>query len=146
MRRSDLTCLLTACDDFLMRPDPLAPSHQLRGLSALSLTYATRMQLLTLLDLIFATATATATAAGLEQLGPRLVELWLGRNRIAEVGGGLAQLRCLRRLSLQSNRLTSMAGLQHCTLLEELYLRCAAAAAAAAGGARHSLRTPPKWL
>lgn len=31
-------------------------------------------------------------------------------------------LTSLRKLSLQSNRLTSMAGLQHCTLLEELYL------------------------
>ena len=28
----------------------------------------------------------------------------------------------LRILSLQSNRLTSMAGLAHCSLLEELYL------------------------
>ena len=97
-------------------------------------------------DPLLSSATAAAAAAGLDQLGPRLQELWLGRNRIAEVGSGLEQLRGLRRLSLQSNRLTSMAGLQHCTLLEELYLRCAAAAAAAAGGARHSLRTPPKWL
>lgn len=31
-------------------------------------------------------------------------------------------LRALRKLSLQSNRLTSMAGLHHCPLLEELYL------------------------
>ena len=53
-----------------------------------------------------------------------LQELWLGRNRIAEIGAGLATLHNLRRLSLQSNRLTSMAGLQHCTALEELYLRC----------------------
>jgi protein phosphatase 1 regulatory subunit 7 len=59
--------------------------------------------------------------AGLAQLG-QLQELWLGRNRIAEVGDGLSSLTNLRRLSLQSNRLTSMAGLQHCTALEELYL------------------------
>ena len=61
--------------------------------------------------------------AGLAHLS-LLQELWLGRNRVAEIGQGLEQLRCLRRLSLQSNRLTSMAGLQHCTALEELYLRC----------------------
>lgn len=60
--------------------------------------------------------------AGLANLA-LLQELWLGRNRIAEVGDGLAALRSLKRLSLQSNRLTSMAGLQHCTALEELYLR-----------------------
>lgn len=52
-----------------------------------------------------------------------LQELWLGRNRIVEIGSGLEALHSLRRLSLQSNRLTSMAGLQHCTALEELYLR-----------------------
>ncbi|KAI3430888.1 hypothetical protein D9Q98_009297 [Chlorella vulgaris] len=61
------------------------------------------------------------TIEGLAQLG-QLQELWLGRNRIAEVGDGLSSLTNLRRLSLQSNRLTSMAGLQHCTALEELYL------------------------
>lgn len=60
--------------------------------------------------------------AGLAHLS-LLQELWLGRNRVAEIGQGLEQLRALRRLSLQSNRLTSMAGLQHCTSLEELYLR-----------------------
>lgn len=60
--------------------------------------------------------------AGLAHLS-LLQELWLGRNRVAEIGQGLEQLRALRRLSLQSNRLTSMAGLQHCTALEELYLR-----------------------
>jgi hypothetical protein len=50
-----------------------------------------------------------------------LQELWLGRNRISVV----AHLGCLgrlRRLSLQSNRLDSMAGLGGCTALEELYL------------------------
>lgn len=63
-----------------------------------------------------------AASAGLAHLS-LLQELWLGRNRVAEIGQGLEQLRSLRRLSLQSNRLTSMAGLQHCTALEELYLR-----------------------
>ncbi|PNG99663.1 Protein phosphatase 1 regulatory subunit pprA, partial [Tetrabaena socialis] len=48
-------------------------------------------------------------------------ELWLGRNRISKVEG-LATLTALRRISLQSNRLTSMAGLEACTALEELYL------------------------
>ena len=61
-------------------------------------------------------------AAGLAQLS-LLQELWLGRNRIADVGEGLCMLHRLKRLSLQSNRLTSMAGLQHLTALEELYLR-----------------------
>lgn len=64
-----------------------------------------------------------APPAGLASLA-LLQELWLGRNRIGDVGEGLAALRSLKRLSLQSNRLTSMAGLQHCTALEELYLRC----------------------
>jgi len=39
-----------------------------------------------------------------------LQELWLGRNRIRAVN--LCGLTCIRKLSLQSNRLTSMAGLQ----------------------------------
>lgn len=39
-----------------------------------------------------------------------LQELWLGRNRIKAVN--LCGLTCIRKLSLQSNRLTSMAGLQ----------------------------------
>lgn len=34
----------------------------------------------------------------------------------------LCSLTALRKLSVQSNRLTSMAGLQHCSQLEELYL------------------------
>jgi len=59
---------------------------------------------------------------GLEDQGA-LLELWLGRNRIGPaVGPGLAPLSRLRRLSLQSNRLESMAGLGACPSLEELYL------------------------
>ena len=34
----------------------------------------------------------------------------------------LRRLTSLRRLSLQSNRLASMAGFEHCIHLEELYL------------------------
>ena len=75
-------------------------------------------------------------SAGLAQLG-LLQELWLGRNRIAKIGTGLATLHNLRRLSLQSNRLTSMAGLQHCTALEELYLRC--------GGCWQEEQVGPFW-
>lgn len=39
-----------------------------------------------------------------------LQELWLGRNRIKAVN--LCGLQCIKKLSLQSNRLTSMTGLE----------------------------------
>jgi Leucine-rich repeat (LRR) protein len=39
-----------------------------------------------------------------------LQELWLGRNRIKAIN--LYGLKCIKKLSLQSNRLTSMLGLQ----------------------------------
>lgn len=79
----------------------------------------------------------------------KLQELWLGRNRIKVVN--LCGLKCIKKISLQSNRLTSMTGfevrgpitflymalcktqfwlmlnsalllLQGCVALEELYL------------------------
>ncbi|XP_057776511.1 protein phosphatase 1 regulatory inhibitor subunit PPP1R7 homolog isoform X2 [Salvia miltiorrhiza] len=49
-----------------------------------------------------------------------LLELWLGRNRIRVID--LCGLKCIKKISLQSNRLTSMAGLEDCVALEELYL------------------------
>ncbi|KAE9607572.1 putative leucine-rich repeat domain, L domain-containing protein [Lupinus albus] len=49
-----------------------------------------------------------------------LQELWLGRNRIKSVN--LCGLKCIKKLSLQSNRLTSMTGFEGCIALEELYL------------------------
>ncbi|XP_030472666.2 protein phosphatase 1 regulatory inhibitor subunit PPP1R7 homolog [Syzygium oleosum] len=49
-----------------------------------------------------------------------LQELWLGRNRIKTVN--LCGLKCIKKISLQSNRLTSMAGFEGCIALEELYL------------------------
>ncbi|KAK9101070.1 hypothetical protein Scep_024500 [Stephania cephalantha] len=49
-----------------------------------------------------------------------LQELWLGRNRIRAVN--LCELKCIKKISLQSNRLTSMIGFQDCIALEELYL------------------------
>ncbi|KAI3421731.1 uncharacterized protein J3R85_011930 [Psidium guajava] len=49
-----------------------------------------------------------------------LQELWLGRNRIKAVN--LCGLTCIKKISLQSNRLTSMAGFEGCIALEELYL------------------------
>lgn len=39
-----------------------------------------------------------------------LQELWLGRNRIRTVN--LCGLKCIKKISLQSNRLTSMMGFQ----------------------------------
>lgn len=39
-----------------------------------------------------------------------LQELWLGRNRIRTVN--LCGLKCIKKISLQSNRLTSMIGFQ----------------------------------
>jgi hypothetical protein len=45
-----------------------------------------------------------------------LQELWLGRNRIKVVN--LCGLKCIKKLSLQSNRLTSMKG------FEVLYRNC----------------------
>ncbi|KAK4774158.1 hypothetical protein SAY87_029177 [Trapa incisa] len=50
----------------------------------------------------------------------KLQELWLGRNRIKQVN--LCSLKCIKKISLQSNRLTSMLGFQECIALEELYL------------------------
>ncbi|KAL5771156.1 hypothetical protein ACOSP7_015310 [Xanthoceras sorbifolium] len=49
-----------------------------------------------------------------------LQELWLGRNRIKAVD--LSGLKCIKKISLQSNRLTSMKGFEDCVALEELYL------------------------
>ncbi|KAJ1393546.1 Leucine-rich repeat [Sesbania bispinosa] len=49
-----------------------------------------------------------------------LQELWLGRNRIKVVD--LCGLKCIKKTSLQSNRLTSMTGFEGCIALEELYL------------------------
>ncbi|KAI4347073.1 hypothetical protein L6164_007922 [Bauhinia variegata] len=49
-----------------------------------------------------------------------LQELWLGRNRIKMVN--LCGLKCIKKISLQSNRLTSMLGFESCIALEELYL------------------------
>ncbi|KAL0308579.1 UNVERIFIED_CONTAM: protein phosphatase 1 regulatory inhibitor subunit PPP1R7 [Sesamum radiatum] len=49
-----------------------------------------------------------------------LQELWLGRNRIRAIN--LCGLKCIKKLSLQSNRLTSISGLEECVALEELYL------------------------
>ena len=39
-----------------------------------------------------------------------LRELWLGRNRIKAVN--LCGLKCIKKISLQSNRLTSMKGFE----------------------------------
>lgn len=39
-----------------------------------------------------------------------LQELWLGRNRIKTVD--LCGLKCIKKISLQSNRLTSMKGFE----------------------------------
>lgn len=44
----------------------------------------------------------------------KLEELWLGRNRIKVVN--LCGLNCIRKISLQSNRLTSMKGFEVCVL------------------------------
>ncbi|POO00843.1 LRR domain containing protein [Trema orientale] len=58
----------------------------------------------------------------MENLGTlkTLQELWLGRNRIKVVN--LCGLKCIKKISLQSNRLTSMKGFEECVALEELYL------------------------
>ncbi|KAK5824639.1 hypothetical protein PVK06_019420 [Gossypium arboreum] len=50
----------------------------------------------------------------------KLQELWLGRNRIKVIN--LCGLSCIKKISLQSNRLTSMIGLEECNALEEIYL------------------------
>lgn len=42
----------------------------------------------------------------------KLEELWLGRNRIKVVN--LCGLNCIKKISLQSNRLTSMKGFEVC--------------------------------
>lgn len=43
-----------------------------------------------------------------------LDELWLGRNRIKVVN--LCGLKCIKKISLQSNRLTSMKGFEVCII------------------------------
>lgn len=51
-----------------------------------------------------------------------LEELWLGKNKIEKIEG-LSNLKKLRRLDVQSNRLTSINGLEaQIESLEELYL------------------------
>ncbi|XP_038998896.1 protein phosphatase 1 regulatory inhibitor subunit PPP1R7 homolog [Hibiscus syriacus] len=50
----------------------------------------------------------------------KLQELWLGRNRIKVIN--LCGLSCIKKISFQSNRLTSMRGLEECIALEEIYL------------------------
>ncbi|XP_033131131.1 protein phosphatase 1 regulatory inhibitor subunit PPP1R7 homolog isoform X1 [Brassica rapa] len=45
----------------------------------------------------------------------KLEELWLGRNRIKVVN--LCGLRCIKKISLQSNQLTSMKGSEVCVVL-----------------------------
>jgi Leucine-rich repeat (LRR) protein len=47
----------------------------------------------------------------------------------------LCSLKALKKISLQSNRLTAMTGLQHCTQLEELYLSHNGISALEVGGA-----------
>ncbi|CAI7839825.1 unnamed protein product [Closterium sp. NIES-53] len=49
-----------------------------------------------------------------------LEELWVGRNKIREVR--VEGLSALVKMSVQSNRLTCMRGLESCTRLQELYL------------------------
>lgn len=49
-----------------------------------------------------------------------LHELWLGRNRIRTIN--VCGLKCIKKISLQSNRITSISGLEECLALEELYL------------------------
>ncbi|XP_024369166.1 protein phosphatase 1 regulatory inhibitor subunit PPP1R7 homolog [Physcomitrium patens] len=56
---------------------------------------------------------------GLDQL-KELQQLWLGRNRIQSVN--LCGLTGLLKISVQSNRLSSMAVFQECVNLTELYL------------------------
>ncbi|KAK3205378.1 hypothetical protein Dsin_019424 [Dipteronia sinensis] len=48
-----------------------------------------------------------------------LQELWLGRNRIKAVD--LCGFKCIKKISLQSNRLTSKKGFEDCVALAELY-------------------------
>ncbi|XP_012436652.2 protein phosphatase 1 regulatory inhibitor subunit PPP1R7 homolog [Gossypium raimondii] len=50
----------------------------------------------------------------------KLQELWLGRNQIKVIN--LCGLSCIKKISLQSNQLTSMIGLEECNALEEIYL------------------------
>ncbi|ORY81555.1 hypothetical protein BCR37DRAFT_348158 [Protomyces lactucae-debilis] len=60
---------------------------------------------------------------GLQRL-KMLEELWLGKNKITSLAGGsLAGLPKLRLLSIQSNRLTSLEGIEEVAeTLEELYV------------------------
>ncbi|KAE8735375.1 dolichyl-diphosphooligosaccharide--protein glycosyltransferase subunit STT3 [Hibiscus syriacus] len=50
----------------------------------------------------------------------KLQELWPERNRIKVIN--LCGLSCIKKISFQSNRLTSMRGLEECIALEEIYL------------------------
>lgn len=59
-----------------------------------------------------------------QPLSSTLCELWLGKNKLTSIGKafGSAHFTALKKLSLQSNRLTDIDGLQNCTALEELYV------------------------
>ncbi|XVF06836.1 hypothetical protein REPUB_Repub06bG0085300 [Reevesia pubescens] len=50
----------------------------------------------------------------------KLPQQWLGRNRIEVIN--LYGLRRIKKISLQSNRFTSMTGFEQCVTLEELYV------------------------
>lgn len=67
--------------------------------------------MLTLLNVgsILRLAFLTQVMENLQNL-TNLQELWLGRNRIKAVN--LCGLKCIKKISLQSNRLTSMKGLE----------------------------------
>lgn len=54
-------------------------------------------------------------------------------------------LKMLQRLSLQSNRLTSMAGLAACTGLQELYLSHNGIAQLEVSTSTRGLEVPSKW-
>lgn len=51
-----------------------------------------------------------------------LQELWLGKNKIAQIGDGLESLSKLKIISVQSNRLINVRGVNTLEALEELYL------------------------
>lgn len=50
----------------------------------------------------------------------KLQELWLGQNRIRSVD--LCGLKCIKKISLQSNRLTSMRGFEVFLLIYFLFI------------------------
>jgi protein phosphatase 1 regulatory subunit 7 len=103
--------------------DPLGSSLKLLYLVQNKISRIEHLESLVNLTMLELGANKIREIEGLQQL-KMLEELWLGKNKITSLAGGcLAGLPKLRLLSIQSNRLTSLDGIEEVAeTLEELYV------------------------